>query len=129
MSDGKSDPSRIVSYDTNANPAPREEGASPDDARVSWIDITVAVESEFERAVMWRRVLREQLETEPQTDREKETLRGAIAQHARRAAVFAALVRMVDRARGDAVILGRLRAIDAEERRTAGEAGDTGIDE
>lgn len=111
---------------TTENPAPRAEGASPDDVRVSWLDLATAADNEGGRARIWRDELRRQLDTldGELSEVERDTLRRGIRAHARTVAVFEAMARLIERVRGDRAILARLQEIDAAERRAADVAPD-----
>lgn len=101
------------------NPAPRPDGVSPDDSRVSWRDMSTAADLAGGRARIWRDELRRRLH-EPGVDAvAADTLRRGIRQHVRDIAIFEAIARLVERVRGDAVMLKRLTQIDAEERARA----------
>ena len=76
-------------------------------ARVSWLDIQVAVENEAGRHRIWRDELTRQAAEDKLTEIERDTLKRAIASRARQAAIFDAVLRLMERARaefgGDAV--------------------------
>jgi hypothetical protein len=84
----------------------RSDRGGPAEARVSWLDMEVAVENEAGRHRIWRDELTRRAE-EDMTAIERETRERAIASRARQAAIFEALLRLIERARaefgGDAV--------------------------
>jgi hypothetical protein len=85
----------------------RSDRGGPAKARVSWLDMAVAVENEAGRHRIWRDELTRQAAEDKLTAIERDTLERAIASRARQAAIFDALLRLMERARaefgGDAV--------------------------
>jgi hypothetical protein len=85
----------------------RSGPGGPAEARVSWLEMVVAVENEAGRHRIWRDELTRQAAEDKLTEVERDTLEGAIASRARQAAVFDAALRLIERARtefgGDAV--------------------------
>ena len=85
----------------------RSDRGGPAKARVSWMDMEVAVENEASRHRIWRDELTRRAAEDNLTAVERETLEQAIASHAHQAAIFDAVLRLIDRARaefgGDAV--------------------------
>jgi hypothetical protein len=79
----------------------------PAQERVSWLNMEVAVENEAGRHQIWRDELTRQAAEDKLTEVERDTLERAIASHARQAAIFDAVLRLIERARaefgGDAV--------------------------
>ena len=85
----------------------RSDRGGPAEARVSWLDMEVAVENEAGRHRIWRDELIRRADDDKLTAVERDTLERAIASRARQAAIFEALLRLIERARaefgGDAV--------------------------
>jgi hypothetical protein len=85
----------------------RSGPGGPAEARVTWLDMEVAVENEAGRHRIWRDELTRRAAQEKLTAVEHDTLERAIASHARDAAIFDAVSRLIERARaefsGDAV--------------------------
>ena len=85
----------------------RSDRGGPAKARVSWMDMEVAVENEASRHRIWRDELTRQATDDKLTAVERDTLERAIASRARQAAIFDAVLRLMERARaefgGDAV--------------------------
>jgi hypothetical protein len=85
----------------------RSGADGPAEARVSWLDMEVAVENEAGRHRIWRDELTRRAAEDNLTAVERETLEQAIASHAHQAAIFDAVLRLMGRARaefgGDAV--------------------------
>jgi hypothetical protein len=71
------------------------------DARVSWLDMVVAVENEAGGHRIWRDELTRRADDDKLTAVERETLQRAIASHAREAAIFDAVLRLIEHARAD----------------------------
>jgi hypothetical protein len=84
----------------------RSGPGGPAEARVSWLDMVVAVDNEAGRHRIWRDELIRRAD-EDMTAIERETRERAIASRARQAAIFEAIMRLIERARaefgGDAV--------------------------
>jgi hypothetical protein len=73
----------------------------PAEARVSWLDMEVAVENEAGRHRIWRDELTRRAADDKLTAVECDTLQQAIASHARQAAIFDAVLRLIERARAE----------------------------
>jgi hypothetical protein len=85
----------------------RSGADGPAEARVSWLDMQVAVENEAGRHRIWRDELTRQTADDKLTAVERDTLERAIASRVHQAAIFDAVLRLIERARaefgGDAV--------------------------
>jgi hypothetical protein len=85
----------------------RSGPGGPADARITWLDMEVAVENEAGRHRIWRDELTRRAAEDKLTEVERDTLERSIASHARQAAIFEAALRVIERARakfgGDAV--------------------------
>ena len=79
----------------------RSDPAGPAEARVSWLDMVVAVENEAGRHRIWRDELTRQAADDKLTAVERDTLQRAIASRARQAAIFEAVLRVIERARAE----------------------------
>jgi hypothetical protein len=79
----------------------RSGPGDPAQARVSWLDMEVAVENEAGRHRIWRDELARQAAEDQLTEVERDTLEQAIANHARQAANFQAVLRLIERARAE----------------------------
>jgi hypothetical protein len=81
--------------------------SGPAEAPVSWMDIEVAIENEAGRHRIWRDELTRQAAEDKLTAIERDTLERAIVSRTRQAAIFDAVLRLIERARtefgGDAV--------------------------
>jgi hypothetical protein len=79
----------------------------PAEARVSWLDMEVAVENEASRHRIWRDELTRRAADDKLTAVERDTYQRAIASRAHQAAIFDAVLRLIERAcvefGGDAV--------------------------
>lgn len=73
-------------------------GHCPAETRVSWLDMFVAVENEAGRHRIWRDELTRQADDETLSEIERNALRQAIASHARDAAIFEAVLEIIERA-------------------------------
>jgi hypothetical protein len=73
----------------------------PAEARVSWLDMEVAVDNEAGRHRIWRDELTRDAAHDKLTAVERDTLQRAIASHARQAAIFEAVLRVIERARAE----------------------------
>ena len=73
----------------------------PAEARVSWLDMEVAVENEAGRHRIWRDELTRDAADDKLTAVERDTLQRAIASRARQAAIFDAVLRLMERARAE----------------------------
>ena len=85
----------------------RSDRGGPAEARVSWLDMEVAVENEAGRRRIWRDELTRRAADDKLTAVERGTLERAIASRVHQAAIFDAVLRLMERARaefgGDAV--------------------------
>ena len=77
----------------------RSDPAGPVEARVSWLDMVVAVDNEAGRHRIWRDELTRDAADNKLTAVERDTLQRAIASRARQAAIFEAVLRVIERAR------------------------------
>jgi hypothetical protein len=73
----------------------------PAEARISWLDMEVAVENEAGRHRIWRDELIRRAEDDKLIAVERDTLERGIADRARQAAIFDAVLRLIERARAD----------------------------
>jgi hypothetical protein len=75
--------------------------------QISWLDMEVAVENEAGRHRIWRDELTRRAADDKLSAAERDTCQRAIASHVRQAAIFDAVLRLIERARaesgGDAV--------------------------
>jgi hypothetical protein len=71
------------------------------EARVSWLDMVVAVDNEAGRHRIWRDELTRDAADNKLTAVERDTLQRAIASRARQAAIFEAVLRVIERARAE----------------------------
>jgi hypothetical protein len=71
------------------------------EARVSWLDMEVAVENQAHRHWIWCDELTRRAAVDQLTAVERDTLQRAIASHARDAAIFEEVMRLIDRARAE----------------------------
>ena len=71
------------------------------EARISWLDMEVAVDNEAGRHRIWRDELTRQAADDKLTAVERDTLERAIASRARQAAIFDAVLRLMERARAE----------------------------
>ena len=71
------------------------------EARVGWLDMVVAVENEAGRHRIWRDELARRATDDQSTAVERDTLQRAIASHARDAAIFDEVMRLIERARAE----------------------------
>jgi hypothetical protein len=89
----------------------RSGPGGPAEARVSWLDMVVAVDNEAGRHRIWRDELIRRAD-EDMTAIERETRERAIASHAHQAAIFDAVLRLIERAPSSvAMPSGRARDI------------------
>jgi hypothetical protein len=79
----------------------RSGPGGPAEARVSWLDMVVAVENEVGRHRIWRDELTRQAAEDKLTAVERDTLERAIASRAHQAAIFDAVLRLIERARAE----------------------------
>jgi hypothetical protein len=79
----------------------RSGADGPAEARVSWLDMQVAVENEAGRHRIWRDELTRQAAEDKLTEVERDTLKRAIASRARQAAIFEAVLRVIEKARAE----------------------------
>src|SRR5262245_15239104 len=73
----------------------RSGPGGPAEARVSWLDMVVAVENEAGRHRIWHDELTRRAADDKLTADERDTLQRAIASRAREAAIFEAVLRLV----------------------------------
>jgi hypothetical protein len=73
----------------------------PAEARVSWLDMEVAVENEADRHRIWRDLLIRETADDKLTAIERDTNHRAIASHARQESIFDAVLRLIERVRAD----------------------------
>jgi hypothetical protein len=71
------------------------------EARISWLDMEVAVDNEAGRHRIWRDELTLRAAADQLTAVEREVLQRAIASHARDAAIFEAVLRLIECARAE----------------------------
>ena len=71
------------------------------EARVGWLDMVVAAENEAGRHRIWRDELARRAADDQLTAVERDTLQRAIASHARDAAIFDEVMRLIERARAE----------------------------
>ena len=69
------------------------------ESQVSWLDMVVAVENEAGRHRIWRDELTRRADDDSLTAVERDTLERGIASHARDAAIFEAVLRVIERVR------------------------------
>jgi hypothetical protein len=79
----------------------RSDPAGPVEARVSWLDMVVAVDNEAGRHRIWHRELTRRAGDDKLTAVERDTLEQAIASRARQAAIFEAVLRVIENARAE----------------------------
>ena len=79
----------------------RSDRGGPAETRVSWLDMEVAVENEAGRHRIWRDELTRDAADDKLTAVERDTLQRAIASRARQAAIFEAVLRVIERARAE----------------------------
>ena len=79
----------------------RSDRGGPAKARVSWMDMEVAVENEASRHRIWRDELTRDAADDKLTAVERDRLERAIASRARQAAIFDAVLRLMERARAE----------------------------
>ncbi|MBR1167453.1 hypothetical protein [Bradyrhizobium liaoningense] len=75
----------------------------PAEAEVSWLDMVVAVENEAGRHRIWCDELTQQADDVSLTAVERDTLQRSFASHARDAAIFEAVLRVIEGVRDEAV--------------------------
>jgi hypothetical protein len=75
--------------------------SGPAEARVSWLDLVVAVENEAGRHRIWRDELTRRAADDKMTADERDTLQRAIASRLHQAAIFDAVLRLVESARAE----------------------------
>jgi hypothetical protein len=75
--------------------------SGPAEARVSWLDMVVAVENEGGRHRIWRDELTRRADNDELTAIERDTLQRGIASHVRDAAIFDAVLRLIESARAE----------------------------
>ena len=79
----------------------RSDRGGPAKARVSWMDMEVAVENEAGRHRIWRDELTRDAADDKLTAVERDTLEQAIASRARQAEIFEEVMRLIERARAE----------------------------
>ena len=79
----------------------RSGPGGPAEARVTWLDMEVAVDNEAGRHRIWRDELTRQAAEDKLTAIERDTLQRAIASRARQAAIFEAVLLVIERARAE----------------------------
>jgi hypothetical protein len=79
----------------------RSDPAGPAKVRVSWLDMMVAVDNEAGRHRIWRDELTRDAAADKLTAVERGTLQRAIASRARQAAIFEAVLRVIEKARAE----------------------------
>jgi hypothetical protein len=75
--------------------------SGPAEARVSWLDMVVAVENEAGRHRIWRDELTRRAADDKLTADERDTLQRAIASRVHQAAIFDAVLRLIESARAE----------------------------
>jgi len=73
------------------------------EAEVSWLDMVVAVENEAGRHRIWCDELTRRADDDSLTEVERDTLQRSFASHARDAAIFDGVLRVIERARAASV--------------------------
>jgi hypothetical protein len=73
----------------------------PAEARISWLDMEVAVENEAGRHRIWLAELTRRAAEVKLTAVERDTLQRAIRSHTHQAAIFDAVLRLIERARAE----------------------------
>jgi hypothetical protein len=81
----------------------RSGRGGPAEAEVSWLDMVVAVENEAGRHRIWCDELTRRAADDRLTEVERDTLQRSFASHARDAAVFDGVLRVIERARAASV--------------------------
>jgi hypothetical protein len=85
----------------------RSGWGGPAEAEVTWLDMVAAVENEAGRHRIWRDELIRRADDDKLTAVERDTLERTIASRVHQAAIFEAVLRLIERARaefgGDAV--------------------------
>ena len=81
----------------------RSGWGGPAEAEVSWLDMVVAVENEAGRHRIWCDELTSRADDNSLTGVERDTLQRSFASHARDAAIFEEVLRVIERARAEAV--------------------------
>ena len=79
----------------------RSDRGGSAEARVSWLDMEVAVENEASRHRIWRDELTRDAANDKLTAVDRDTLERAIASRAHEAAIFDAVLRLIERARAE----------------------------
>ena len=79
----------------------RSDRGGPAEARVSWLDMEVAVENEAGRHRIWRDELTRRAADDKLTADERDTLQRAIASRVHQAAIFDAVLRLIESARAE----------------------------
>jgi hypothetical protein len=81
----------------------RSERGGLAEAPVSWVDMVVAVENEAGRHRIWCDELTRRADDDSLTEVERDTLQRSFASHARDAAIFDRVLRVIERARAASV--------------------------
>ena len=76
-------------------------GGPAEEAQVSWLDMVVAVENEAGRHRIWCDELTRRADDDSLTGVERDTLQRSFASHARDAAIFDQVLRVIERVRAD----------------------------
>jgi hypothetical protein len=79
----------------------RSGPGGPAEARVNWLEMEVAVENEAGRHRIWLDELTRRAAEDKLKAVERDTLQRAIASHTRQAAIFDAVLRLIERARSE----------------------------
>jgi hypothetical protein len=78
-------------------------GGPAEEAQVSWLDMVAAVENEAGRHRIWCDELTRRADDDSLTEVERDTLQRSFASHARDAAIFDRVLRVIERARAASV--------------------------
>ena len=81
----------------------RSGRAGPAEVEISWLDMVVAVENEAGRHRIWCDELTRRADDDSLTEVERDTLQRSFASHARDAAIFDGVLRVIERARAASV--------------------------
>jgi hypothetical protein len=81
----------------------RSGRGGPAEAEVSWLDMVVAVENEAGRHRIWCDELTRRADDDSLTEVERDTLQRSFASHARDAAIFDQVLRVIERVRAASV--------------------------
>jgi hypothetical protein len=80
----------------------RSDWGGPAEAEVTWLDMVAAVENEAGRHRIWCDELTRRANDDSLTAIERDTLQRSFASHARDAAIFEEVLRVIERARAEA---------------------------